>query len=97
MIPMSDSFATRRSARAAGKIAAVEPLPKPPFDDEAQQRRLDALRRARASNAMEGIAEHPDDAKVLEAFARGEIDGEAFDRHIRERIARVTDKGNAGQ
>jgi hypothetical protein len=37
------------------------------------RRSLDALRRPRHSNAMEGLRECPEDAVVLDACARGEM------------------------
>ena len=39
-------------------------------DDEIQ-RRAEAMRQARHSNAMEGLRELPEDALVLDAYARG--------------------------
>ena len=52
------------------------------------QRRVEAMRQARHSNAMEGLRELPEDAAVLDAYARGEIDGDEARRLIKARIAR---------
>jgi len=40
------------------------------------KRRLDALRQARVDSQIEGQRAHPDDAKLLDALTRGEIDGD---------------------
>ncbi|MDQ1411304.1 MAG: Antitoxin VbhA [Acidobacteriaceae bacterium] len=55
-------------------------------DDEIK-RRVEAMCLARHSNAMEGLRELPEDALVLDAFARGEIDGHEARRRIKARIA----------
>jgi hypothetical protein len=52
------------------------------------QRRAEAVRDVRHSNAMEGLRELPEDAVVIDAYARGEIDGDEARRRIRARIAR---------
>lgn len=51
------------------------------------QRRVEAMRQAPHSNAMEGLRELPEDAVVLDAYARGEIDGDEARRRIKARIA----------
>jgi Antitoxin VbhA len=53
------------------------------------EKRLDALRQARVDSQIEGQRAHPDDAKLLDAFARGEIDGDEVTRRI---IARASAK-----
>ncbi len=50
------------------------------------QRSLDATRRARHSNAMEGLRVSPEDAALLDACARGEISDEEARRRILARI-----------
>ena len=45
--------------------------------------RIQALREARANNAMEGLYESAEDAAALDAFARGEIDRAELDRRLR--------------
>jgi hypothetical protein len=47
------------------------------------ERRTEAMRLPRHSNAMEGLREHPEDAAVLDAYARGEIDGDEARRLIK--------------
>jgi len=51
-------------------------------------RRLEFLRLARASSAMEGLRTDPEDAAAQEAYLTGKIDRAEFERRIRERIAR---------
>jgi Antitoxin VbhA len=46
------------------------------------EKRQDALRQARVDSQIEGQRAHPDDAKLLDAFARGEIDGDEVTRRI---------------
>jgi Antitoxin VbhA len=57
----------------------------PQFSKEEIARRIEALRLARASSAMEGLYELPQDAAALDAFARGEIDRAEFMRRVRVR------------
>jgi hypothetical protein len=57
--------------------------------DEEIQRRAEALLEARHSNAMEGLRELPEDAVVLDAYARGEIDATEFERRIKANIRRA--------
>jgi len=45
--------------------------------------RIQALREARANNAMEGLYESAEDAAALEQYARGEIDRAELDRRLR--------------
>ena len=52
------------------------------LDKDTVARRVEALRLARVSSAMEGLYERPDDASVLDAFARGEIDRAEFMRRV---------------
>ena len=56
------------------------------------ERRLDALRRARVDSQIEGQRAHPDDAKLLDAYARGEIDGDEVTRRIIARAHAVQAK-----
>jgi Antitoxin VbhA len=47
------------------------------------EKRIEALRLAYVDSQIEGQHAHPEDAKLLEAFARGEIDGdEVFQRAL---------------
>ncbi len=55
----------------------------PPFDAETKARRLEGLRLARISSAMEGLRTSPEDDAALDAFARGDIDRTEFMRRIR--------------
>jgi hypothetical protein len=50
-------------------------------------RRVEGLRLARVSSAMEGLYEYAEDAAALDAYARGEIDRAEFDRRIRAHSA----------
>ena len=52
------------------------------------QRRVEAMRLAHHSNAMEWLREVREDAAVLDAYARGEKDGDEARRLIKARIAR---------
>jgi hypothetical protein len=52
------------------------------FSKEEIARRLEGLRLARASSAMEGVRTLPEDAAALDAFARGEIDEAEFMRRV---------------
>jgi hypothetical protein len=45
-------------------------------------RRIEGLRLARISGAMEGLYEAAEDTAALDAFARGEIDRAEFMRRI---------------
>jgi hypothetical protein len=56
------------------------------------ERRLDAVRRARVDSQIEGQRAHPDDAKLLDAWARGEIDGDEVRRRALARIHAVQAK-----
>lgn len=53
------------------------------------ERRLDAVRQARVDSQIEGHFSHPDDAKLLDAWARGEIDGDELRRRVLARIHTV--------
>ena len=53
------------------------------MDPETVTKRLEALKAARANNAMEGLYEGENDAVLLDAFARGEIDRAELDRRLR--------------
>ena len=52
------------------------------MDAEEIQRSLDARRCARHSIAMEGLHETPEEAALLDAVARGEIDGDEYRRRV---------------
>jgi hypothetical protein len=54
----------------------------PRFSSEEIARRLEGLRLARISSAMEGLYEFPEHAVALDAFARGEIDRAEFMRRV---------------
>lgn len=56
------------------------------LDKDTVARRVEALRLARVSSAMEGLYERPDDASALDAFARGEIDRAEFMRRVSARF-----------
>ena len=56
--------------------------PPPRYSPDEIARRLAALADARANNAMEGLYEYENDAALLDAFARGEIDRAEFNRRI---------------
>ena len=58
----------------------------PKYSPEEIERRLAALKAARWNNAMEGLYENEDDAVLLDAFARGEIDRAAFEHRVRENL-----------
>ena len=60
------------------------------YSPEEIERRLAALEAARWNNAMEGLYESEDDAVLLDAFARGEIDRAEFDRRIRKNLRATT-------
>ena len=62
----------------------------PKYSSEEIERRLAALADARANNAMEGLYESEDDAVLLDAYARGEIDRAEFDRRIRTNLRAAT-------
>lgn len=55
-------------------------MPQP--DKDAVVRRVQADRLARASSAIEGLDDRPDDAGVLNPFARGEIGRAEFMRRV---------------
>ncbi len=50
------------------------------------ENRRDAVRRSRVDSQIEGQRVHPDDAKLLDAWARGEIDGDEARRRGLTRI-----------
>ena len=52
------------------------------------RRSLEARQYARHSNAMEGLYETPEESALLDAVARGEIDGDEYRRRVMERIER---------
>jgi uncharacterized membrane protein len=52
------------------------------------RRSLDARRYARHSNAMEGLHETREESALLDAVARGEIDGDEYRRRVIEWIER---------
>lgn len=54
-------------------------------DDEIR-RSLEARQYARHSNAMEGLYETPEESALLDAVARGEIDGAEYRRRVFARI-----------
>ena len=58
------------------------------MDANTKARRLEALRLARISSAMEGLDEHPEDAAALDAYAAGDIDRAELERRVFARIAR---------
>ncbi len=62
---------------------------------EAIERRVEALRLARVDSQIEGQRAHPDDAKLLDAWARGEIDGDEVLRRCLERVHAVQTKRQA--
>jgi Antitoxin VbhA len=51
------------------------------------KKRLDAVRQARVDSQIEGQRAHPDDDKLLDAWARGEIDGDEVRRRILARAS----------
>jgi len=57
-------------------------------DSETSMTRQEALNRARASNAMEGLDESAEGKLILDAYGRDEIDGEETRRRLLDRIAR---------
>jgi hypothetical protein len=59
------------------------------------RRSLDARREARHSNAIEGLHEPPDEAALLDAVARGEIDGAEYRRQVLESVEREKRAGDA--
>ncbi len=65
------------------------------FSPEDIERRVEALRLARVDSQIEGRRAHPDDAKVLDAWARGEIDGDEALRRCLGRIHAVQVKREA--
>ncbi len=52
--------------------------------------RAEGIRLARVDALIEGLREHPDDAPVLDAYARGEIDADEVRRRV---LARIRCKG----
>lgn len=58
------------------------------FDPETLRRSMESLRLARVSNEIEGVREHPEDRPLVEAFARGEIDGDAMLDQVAANIER---------
>jgi fido (protein-threonine AMPylation protein) len=61
------------------------------------ERRRDAVRRSRVDSQISGQCAHPDDAKLLDAWARGEIDGDEVRRRALARIsAQVKQPKNGG-
>jgi len=51
------------------------------------ERRLDAVRRACVDSQIEGQIIHPDYAKLMDAWARGKIDGDEVRRRILESVS----------
>ncbi len=58
----------------------------PKYSPEEIERRLVALEAARWNNAIDGCYEGPENALVLDACARVEIDRSEFNRRIRENL-----------
>jgi uncharacterized membrane protein len=58
-------------------------------------RSLDARRRARDANAMEGLHETPEEAALLEAVARGEMDDSEYRRRVVTWLEREKPAGHA--
>ena len=54
----------------------------PQLDNDTVARRVEAGRSAGASSAIEGLDDRPDDAGVLNPFARGEIGRAEFMRRV---------------
>ena len=54
----------------------------PQLDNDTVVRRVEADRLARSSSAIEGLDARPDDAEVLNPFARGEFDRAEFMRRV---------------
>ncbi len=60
------------------------------LSQEEIERRMHALELARVDSQIEGQFAHPDDAAVLDAYARGEIDGDEFTRIILARVDEIS-------
>ena len=54
----------------------------PQLDNDIVVRRVEAARLAAASSAVEGLDDRPDDAGVLNPFARGEVDRAELMRRV---------------
>ena len=59
------------------------PLSKPKISPEEMERRREALRRADASNRIEGVYRDPESASVFDAFLRGEIELNQIIPHLK--------------
>jgi hypothetical protein len=62
---------------------------------EELRHRLEARRRARHSNAMEGLHETPEESALLDAEARGDIDDAEYRRRVFEWLEREKRAGHA--
>ena len=49
--------------------------------------RAEALREARADSLIEGLRENPDATPIVDAWARGEIDGDEARRRLDARLS----------
>lgn len=58
------------------------------LDTEMLRRSMESFRLARVSNEIEGVREHPEDRPLVEAFARGEIDGDTMLDRVAANIER---------
>lgn len=56
------------------------------------ERRLDAVRQARVDSQIDGRRAHPNDDKLLDPWARGEIDGDEVRRRVVARVHAVQAK-----
>ena len=56
-------------------------------DTDGKPTRADALRKARANALLEGLRQEPVGAAILDAWARGEIDGDEARRRLDARLA----------
>ena len=64
--------------------------PPPRYNPDEIAHRLAALADERANNAMEGLYESENDAVLLDAFARGEVDRAELDRRLRADLRKKT-------